>query len=109
MDAIRKGENLWKDKAVVEEGSCEPLNDVSANYVMSLLNKGLIETDAKAEHFKQTGKAKVQSLKDLYKQAQLKVDQEMHNSIHKKKSKKQRFKDSFKKAFGFKASKYDFR
>lgn len=62
---------------------------------MQFINKGLIETDRRAEHFKKTGKAQVSTIEKLYKDAQLKIQEEMHNVKYKKKSKAAKFKEDF--------------
>ena len=63
--------------------------------MMSLLNKGLIRTDSKAEHFYKTGKAMVDTVDQLFQEAKQKVAYEMHNATNGKKTKARKFMDNF--------------
>lgn len=62
---------------------------------MSLLNKGLISTDYKAEHFAKTRKPKVKTPEALFQQAFEKIQAEMHKAKYGMKTKEEEFKESF--------------
>ena len=51
-EAVEKGENLWKNKRVIDRKEVKSPEEATVNYLISLLNKGLIEGDKKQEELK---------------------------------------------------------
>lgn len=73
LDSVEKGINIWKDKRVVEDHETKPLDEAKVNYMMSLLNKGMIESDRREAIYKQTGKAEDRDMEALYQRAEKKL------------------------------------
>ena len=51
-EAVEKGENIWKNKRVIDRKEVKSPEEATVNYLISLLNKGLIEGDKKQEELK---------------------------------------------------------
>lgn len=62
---------------MVEANEAKPLDEVKVNYVVSLLNKGLIETDRREVQFNKTGQAEERDLLELFEKAEKKLLREI--------------------------------
>lgn len=61
-EAVEKGENIWKNKRVIDRKEVKSPEEATVNYLISLLNKGLIEGDKKQEELKETGEVKMRTV-----------------------------------------------
>ncbi len=64
---------------ILPTGKAKQLDQIQANYVVSLLNKGLIEGDRREAYFKENGRAKEVNYRTLQNDAVRKAERELQD------------------------------